>query len=178
MVGSSLVTLPVVSLAADDAQGQRQLFELKTIQLKQDQQKPFEQYLEKALIPALNRLGPKAVGVFVEQVPPPRPPVYYVLAPYANAEQWATVSARLSADAEYQSAAAEYLAVQATDPVYDRMESSLLRAFETMPKLEKPAGKARKSTTFAFTRVTTKRPAKRRSRCSIKERSPSFAESV
>jgi hypothetical protein len=142
MVGSSLVTLPAVSLAADEAQGQRQLFELKTIQLKKDQQKPFEQYLEKALIPALNRLGPKAVGVFVEQVPSPRPPVYYILAPYANAEQWATVSAKLSADAEYQSAAAEYLAVQATDPIYDRIESSLLRAFETMPKLEKPAGKS------------------------------------
>ena len=35
----------------------------------------------------------------------------------------------------------EYLAVQATDPVYDRVESSLFRAFETMPKVEKPAGK-------------------------------------
>jgi hypothetical protein len=141
MVGSSLAALPAVSLAADDAQGQRQLFELKMVQLKPDKQKPFEKYLEKALVPALNRLGPKSVGVYIEQLPPPRTPVYYLLVPYENAEQWAAMSASLPADAEYQQAAAEYLAVQATDPVYDRIESSLFRAFETMPKLEKPSSK-------------------------------------
>lgn len=140
MVGSSLAALPAVSSAAE-APEQRQLFELKVVQLKADKQKPFEQYLEKALVPALNRLGAKAVGVYVEQVPPPRPPVFYLLTPFENAEQWAAVSAGLPADVEYQKAAAEYLAAQATDPVYERIDSSLLRGFETMPKVEKPAGK-------------------------------------
>ena len=64
-----------------------------------------------------------------------------MLVPYQNAEQWASVATKFPSDAEYQKAAAEYLAAQATDPVYDRVESSLFRAFETMPKVEKPAGK-------------------------------------
>ena len=141
IVGGSLASLPAMTSAADDSKGPRQLIELRTYVLKPDQQKAFDVYLEQALIPALNRLGAKSVGVFVETLPPPRPPIYYVLVPYDNAEQWTSVSAKLLSDSAYQTAAAEYLAVQASDPVYDRVESSLFRAFETMPKLEKPAGK-------------------------------------
>ena len=136
-----LASLPAMSSAADDPQGQRQLIELRTYTLKPDKQKLFDNYLEQALIPALNRLGVKSVGVYVETQPAPRPPIYYVLVPYANAEQWALISANLPSDAEYQKAVAEYYSVQATDPVYDRVESSLFRAFETMAKVEKPAGK-------------------------------------
>ena len=141
IVGSSLAALPALTSAADDSKGQRQLIELRTYTLKPDKQKAFDDYLEKALIPALNRLGVKSVGVYSENLPAGRPPVYYMLVPYENAEQWTSVSAKLLSDAEYQKAAAEYLAVQATDPIYDRVESSLFRAFETMPKVEKPAGK-------------------------------------
>ena len=141
IIGSSLVALPAMTSAADDSKGMRQLIELRSYLLKPDKQKAFDDYLEKALIPTLNRLGAKSVGVFVETQPAPRPPIYYVLVPYENEAQWASVSAKLPSDADYQKAAAEYLAVQATDPVYDRVESSLFRAFETMPKVEKPAGK-------------------------------------
>lgn len=141
IVGGSLAALPAMTSAADAPKGQRQLIELRTYLLKPDKQKAFDVYLEQALIPALNRLGAKSVGVFVETLPPPRPPIYYVLVPYENAEQWTSASAGLSSDAAYQKAAAEYLAVQASDPVYDRVESSVFRAFETMPKVEQPAGK-------------------------------------
>ncbi len=144
IAGASLASLPVINSTADDTKGNRQVFDLKTIRLKLDKHKLFDEYAEKALIPSLNRLGAKAVGVYVETQPPqtqPKPLTYYVLVPYDNVEQWATISAKLSADAEYQKAAASYLAAQAADPIYDRIESSLLRAFETMPKVEKPSGK-------------------------------------
>jgi hypothetical protein len=44
----------------------------------------------------------------------------------------------LAADAEYQSAAAPYLNVEATSPAYVRIDTSLMRAFEGLPKLELP----------------------------------------
>ena len=141
IVGGSLASMSAMAPAADDVKGQRQLFELRTYTLKPDKQKLFDDYAEKALIPALNRLGAKSVGVLIENQPAPRPPIYFIVVTYQNAEQWASVSAGLLSDAGYQKAAAEYLAVPATDAIYDRVESSLFRAFETMPKLEKPNGK-------------------------------------
>ena len=140
IVGSSLASLPAMTPAADDSKA-RQLIELRTYTLKPDKQKLFDEYAEKALLPALNRLGAKSVGVLIENLPAPRPPIYFIVVTYQNAEQWASVSAGLLSDAEYQKAAAEYLSVPATDAIYDRVESSLFRAFETMPKLEKPNGK-------------------------------------
>ena len=141
IVGGSLASMSAMAPAADDVKGQRQLFELRTYTLKPDKQKLFDDYAEKALIPALNRLGAKSVGVLIENQPAPKSPIYYVVVPYQNAEQWASVSAGLLSDAGYHKAAAEYLSVPATDAIYDRVESSLFRAFETMPKLEKPNGK-------------------------------------
>ena len=47
-------------------------------------------------------------------------------------------AARLSADAEYLTAAKDYLAAPASDPVYQRINSSLLVPIEGMPRLEKP----------------------------------------
>ncbi len=145
IAGAGVVALADMTSAADDAKGGRQVFELRTIRLKADKHKLFDEYAEKALIPSLNRLGAKAVGVYVETQPAdqqPKPLTYYVLVPYDSIEQWATTSAKLATDAEHQKAAASYLAAQATDPIYDRIESSLLRAFETMPKVEKPKSKA------------------------------------
>jgi hypothetical protein len=49
---------------------------------------------------------------------------------------------RVEADAEYQRAAAEFVNAPAAAPVYIRMESSFMVAFEGMPKLEIPAGAA------------------------------------
>lgn len=140
IAGASLAALPAMSFAAEDAKG-RQVIELRTYLLKPDKQKLFDAYAEKALIPLLNRLGAKSVGVYSENLPAGRPAIYHVVVPFDSAEQWASVSAKLSTDAEYQKAAAEYLAAQATDPIYDRVESSLFRAFETMPKVEKTSGK-------------------------------------
>jgi hypothetical protein len=118
-----------------------QIFELKIIQLHPKKQELFDEYLKQAFIPTLNRWGVKAVGVYVEQSLASQPEAYYLLVPYDNAEQWSKVTNSLHTDMKYQKAAANYLAVQAIDPIYDRIESSLLRAFTTMPKLEIPTNK-------------------------------------
>ena len=81
-------------------------------------------YIEKAAIPALNRLGVKPVGVFVQQertgAPDPTEvrdaSTVLVLRTYPSLEVFATATARLSADPEYQKAGAEYLAFAQDQP--------------------------------------------------------------
>lgn len=129
---------------ADDVKAKpgREFFELRAYTLKPDKQKVIDGYFRDALIPALNRAGVKPVGVFYE-TPAPETPVAFLLIPYQSLDQMAAAKTGLEADAEYQKAAAEYLAIPATDPVYDRIESSLLQAFEAMPKVEAPAKKGK-----------------------------------
>ncbi len=154
LAASGLAVMPAaISTAADDkTKPVRQLVELRTYLLKEGKQAAFDTFASKALIPALNRLGVKAVGVYHELLTPPaadaKPPetkpvpAAFVLIPYADANQLAAVTAALASDTSYQQAAAEYLSVPATDPVFDRIESSVFLAFETMPKVEAPAEKA------------------------------------
>lgn len=153
LAAGGLATIPAaISSAADEqAKPVRQLMELRTYLLKDGKQGAFDAFASKALIPALNRLGVRAVGVYHELLTPPaadaKPPetksvpAAFVVIPYADANQLTTVTAALASDTVYQQAAAEYLAAPATDPVFDRIESSVFLAFETMPKLVAPANK-------------------------------------
>jgi hypothetical protein len=121
--------------AAEEAKT-RQMYELRTYALKPGKQAILDAYLSKAYIPAVKRLGSGPVGVFVEKEG--EQVKVYVLVVHPSAEAAATLSTRLGDDAEYGKAAAEYLAAVAADPVYSRIESSLLRAIDGMPKLDKP----------------------------------------
>ena len=97
-----------------------------------------EAYVEKAAIPALNRLGVKPVGVFKE-IDPKDGPALYVLRTYPSLEVFVTATARLNADAEHQKAGAEYLNLPKTNPAFERIDSWLMLAFAGLPKLELPA---------------------------------------
>ena len=147
------------AFAAGDGQTKREFYELRAYALKPDKQKLTDDYLGGALIPALGRLGIGPVGVFLDAPelnpppaakpgqppppPPPTPPSLYTLIRYTSLDQIATVAMQLAADAEYQKAGEAYLRVPSSDPVYDRMESSLLLAFEGMPALDAPAKQER-----------------------------------
>ena len=122
------------ALTADAKAKSGELFELRKFDVKSGKQALLDDYLSKAFIPALKRLGIGPVGVFVEK----GSDKVFVLIVYQSAEQFATLSAKLAADEEHQKAGAAYLAARAADPVYSRIESSLLAAIEGMPKLEKP----------------------------------------
>jgi hypothetical protein len=124
------------SLAAEAKANASDLYELRTYSLKVDKQKLLDDYLSKAFIPALKRCGIGPVGVFAEPADKDMLKIY-VLIVHKSAEQFATVSARLAADEEHQKAGAEYLAARASNPVYLRIESSLLSAIEGLPNLAK-----------------------------------------
>ena len=93
-----------------------------------------DDYFRDALIPALNRLGVKPVGIFNTAIG--EDPSAFVLMPAAKAETLITVDQRLNDDAEYQKAGAAFLNAPARDPGFVRMESSLLSSIvAALPKL-------------------------------------------
>ena len=96
-------------------------------------------YLKTAALPAWQRAGAGPIGVFSVMIGAGNP-TFHVLLVHKSLDAFASLSERLAADAEYQTAAAPYLNVEAATPAFVRIETSLMRAFDGMPKLELPFG--------------------------------------
>ncbi len=124
------------ALAQDSS---REFYELRTYEMPTGNRKAvLHEYLDKACLPAMNRVGIKPVGVFTV-VAGSNALNLFVLIPYPSLEQFLSAPARLAADAEYQKAAAAYLSASIDNPAYTRYESTLLWAFKQMPKVRVPA---------------------------------------
>jgi hypothetical protein len=143
---NSLATSALLSLghassvsAAGKTSAPQQYYELRAYRLKSKANQPLlESYLANAAIPALNRLGAKPVGVFVEKEPQEEPAVFALIT-YPTLETFAAASARLGADAQYQKAGAEYLQVTKANPAFQRIDSWLMLAFAGQPVINVPA---------------------------------------
>jgi hypothetical protein len=127
------------AMAADSTKNVKpEYYELRTYLLKSTAQLELvERHWAKAAIPAFNRLGIQTVGTFREQTPSAEPK-FYALIPYASLEQFHNLEAKLLADTKYQKDGAEYLGAEPKTPAYERIESTLMQAFDGMPKLEVP----------------------------------------
>jgi hypothetical protein len=140
VVAVAVATLFIVNplrLAAADAE-QPQYFEVRTYSTASEaQQQRVSDYWQHAAIPAYNRMGIRPVGVFTEQEASATNHIY-VLVPCDSLEVFGAIPAKLAADAEYQKAAAEFLGATKTNAAYERMESSLLVAFNGMKHLAVP----------------------------------------
>jgi len=124
------------SASADDKAAGREIYELRVYTLKDEaQRKLVDDYLEKAFIPAMNRLGGNPVGAFSEAKP--NAPLYVLIA-YPSLEQFLKASNGLMSDAEHNKEGAAYLNVEAPNRAYEKIESSLMQAFEGWPKLVPP----------------------------------------
>ena len=143
LLGSLPAVLPTASEPAGAKKNRQEFYELRVYTLKNEaQEKLIEQYFQTAAIPALNRLGSKHVGVFKELKPEGQTKIYVVI-PFDSMENFLKVEEKLSRDAAYQQTGAAYLNAPATEPAYERIQSSLLKAFAHMPKMEVPANKSR-----------------------------------
>lgn len=136
--------LPSLSPSATGRQnGPSEFYELRIYTLKNGkQQKMVENYFQNAAIPAYNRLGSKTVGVFTEYLAQGFTKLIAVI-PFNSLDDYFKLPDRLAGDSAYQQAAADYLNAPATEPAYERIESSLLKSFSHMPKLETPEKKPR-----------------------------------
>jgi hypothetical protein len=144
MVGAvSLAGISPQAFAADS--GPPQYYELRIYTTKaEEQQKLVSDYWQNAAVPAYNRMGIQPVGVFTELQDSPTNKIY-VLIPCDSLEVFAAIPGRLAADAAYQAAAASYMALPKSSPAYERIESSLNVAFDSMKKLAAPPSAADKT---------------------------------
>jgi hypothetical protein len=140
--------------AAAPAAPHREYYELRCYRLKADTRLKadanptlLDAYLETALLPALDKFGIKNTGVFTEidvnketatATPKPGSPVW-VLIPHASLDSFVQVSATLNADPAVQAAGVTYLQAPKAAPAFERVDTWLLLAFTSMPKLELPA---------------------------------------
>src|SRR5438128_9513015 len=115
-------------------------YELRRYQLRRGPgQGIVDTYLKTAALPAWQRAGVGPVGVFSVMIGA-ESPTFYVLLVHRSLDAFASLAERLAADAEYEKAAAAYLNAEATAPAFVRIDTSLMRPFEAMPKLELPFG--------------------------------------
>jgi hypothetical protein len=135
--GVAATSQPYNATAAETPRAaSRQFYELRLYHLRRGpMQKRFDDFYRDAAIPAMNRAGISPVGVFSVMIGPDNPTMY-VLLPHNSAESFATANDRVHSDAEYQKAGAEFTNASPADPAYVRVDSSLMVAFEAMPKLE------------------------------------------
>ncbi|HKO13020.1 MAG TPA: NIPSNAP family protein [Acidobacteriaceae bacterium] len=123
----------------------RQYYELRKYLLEQGPQvQGAAEYVGKALIPAMNRMGISPVGAFNLQIGP-ETPALYVLLPSTNLETLVGARLRLERDEQFQSAAASFWNAPATSPAFVRVESTLLIAFEGWPEITVPPTTAQKA---------------------------------
>jgi hypothetical protein len=135
------------SAAERKMEGPREYYELRAYRLKSGAgHEMLDNYLEKAAIPALNRMGSKPVGVFVQaertgtasgtEVRDPN--TLFVLIPFASLEAFGSLPAGLHADSEFHKAGEQYLHLPKNNPAFERIDSWLMLAFAGMPKIELP----------------------------------------
>lgn len=139
--------LPVLAAewqAAGPAPAAPHMYEWRQYSLRNGTQpRRLADYLQNALIPALNRLGHTPIGVFEVTFGLPAPTVF-VLTPFASAEAFAAKEALLDKDEAFGRAAAAYTDAAATDAIYVRQEVAILGAFPQVPRVEIPPATAKK----------------------------------
>jgi NIPSNAP len=145
---TSSLAAAAVALAPNDSEAQapagkaREYYELRKYRLQQGPQgKLLQTYLADALIPALNRMGFSPIGAFNLDLGP-ETPALYLLIPSSTLESLVTAELQLAKDEEFMKAAAPFWSAPATAPGFERIESSLMIAFEGWPRLVVPPATA------------------------------------
>ena len=136
----AIVFIPINS-SSQSSKAKREFYQLTVYHFATAaQESVLDNYLQKALLPALHRMNIKNVGVFKAHANDTIPDkLLYVLTPIESMEIPVKISDKLNADKEYQSAGADYINAVYTAPPYTRMETILLHAFSLAPKLQLPA---------------------------------------
>lgn len=141
---SAAIALPALAQTSKP-DGAREYYELRRYHLQSGpQEKLTNAFVAEALIPGLNRLGMKPIGAFNLYIGPETPSLYLLL-PAMSPDLLATAEQKLMADDDFMRAGAAFLNAPAKEPAYERMESSLLIAFDGWPKLTLPPATASKS---------------------------------
>jgi hypothetical protein len=126
------------------AASSRQFYQVRRYALLSGPQtKLTESYFGDALIPALTRMGMGPIGAFKLDIGP-ETPAFYLLIPGSSVEAMAELDLRLAGDAGFMKVAEPFWNATAAAPAFQRVETSLLAAFEGWPRVTPPASSATK----------------------------------
>ncbi|MBX5495490.1 MAG: NIPSNAP family protein [Bryobacteraceae bacterium] len=131
--------------SASAASSKGAIFELCRYQLRSNadnQTQRVSDFLSKIYFPALARAGAGPTGCFAPVIAE-QSPFYLTVVSYPSLAAMEAIQEKLAADKEYQKESTSFFASPALP--YVRMESSLLRAFNTMPAIEVPSTEGRQS---------------------------------
>ena len=125
-----------ISEAAIAQEPKLQFYEFRIYKIYDiEKQEIADDYLQKALLPALNRQKIDNVGVF-HNLKDENDHSIFVVIPFDSLEAFANYNQKLGDDAQYQVDGKSYLKRDKGDEVFQRIESRLLKAFASMPKME------------------------------------------
>jgi hypothetical protein len=133
---SSAAAAGLASAAAAAEPGKNSIYHLVYYYMRSGSQvERTTQYLSNVYLPAVRRAGVGPMGFF-SPVVGERSPFILSLVSYASLASMETVRSKLADDKEFEKGWDAYNNI--SDPAYVRMESTLLRAFESMPTIEAP----------------------------------------
>jgi len=137
------------SSSAQTAPQSASYYELRYFRMRTDrteQNRRTSEFLSRYYMPAAKRAGAGPIGLFSASIAPGAPFILR-LTSYPSMAAIGSVREKLAADADYQKALADYNANP--DPGFIRMDSWLLRAFDSFPAIETgPAGLLRPARIF------------------------------
>lgn len=144
-LAASTVALAGNSPAQPATARSRECYQIRRYALESGPQlKLTEAFLAEAFIPALTKLSMGPVGAFRLDIGP-ETPAYYVLIPGPDPAHLAELDLTLAKDEEFLKAAKPFWAAPASAPAFQRVEYSLLAAFEGWPKVTPPPATASKA---------------------------------
>ncbi|MDA8743020.1 NIPSNAP family protein [Rubripirellula amarantea] len=134
--------IPAMLPTSARAESGSQMYEVRSYVLGENgDAAAVDKYLETALLPALARQDIGPVGVFKnapsDETGSQR---FVVVIPIDSPDALVTMNEKVSADADYQKAANEFLSRGPKSPAYARVQSELLVAMDCMKKLVVPEG--------------------------------------
>lgn len=129
--------------AGDNNSGKRQYIELRHWAIKSpENNKLVLDFLKNAAIPSLKRAGIGRLGVFNhlpdEKGYPKQSHDVYTVAAFDSLEQWRDLGDHFANDRDFLEAGSDYLMTEKKNPAYERIDSSLMIAFEGYPRVQKP----------------------------------------
>lgn len=134
---AGVASASLAATAAQGAQRNKEVYEFRVYHMRRNLT-PLNNYFSNALIPALNRMGVKNIGVFSE-MSKSEPPKIYVLIPYKSFADYGKVITELKTDKEFEKARADYDKIPSDQAVYERYDSSLMLAFDGIPVMQVPS---------------------------------------
>lgn len=136
--GAAAAITPMATMGqSTPAAAAKEVYELRIYQLTGGGAKnQLKNYLTGALMPFLNSKGGK-VGIFSEYSLED-PPKLYVLCTYPTMQEYFNILQEMNTNAKFQADANTYNQLPADKPLFDRYETLLLEAFDSIPKLRQP----------------------------------------